>query len=243
MKVEYGIPQLYMMKVEVDGSVLKQEVTIVSYIDGVVTVGADITRVAIDGNIFFHQKDEPNYSFGKVTGLRTIKIDEDAKDYFLAGAVVIELIDGMGVANYESCKISISETGQKYTGQFLYARADDPTDAESTFTMENAIFTADFINYMNNAKTSNFGAGKALTIGDFDVFNDREIRPNDLTLLAVKRRLDDPNKFEEFYLPRCKTGNIELPTKRDAYIASSYTFAVNTKSSADGTVIEYNVEL
>jgi hypothetical protein len=245
MKVEYGIPQLYMVKVNTDGTVTKQEVTVSSFdsVTGIVTVSADITGISTGGNVLFHEKNKNNYSFGKVTGLRTILLDEEAKIYFIAPAVTIELMIGMGVANFESSEIAISETGQKYTGQYLYARADNATDAEGTFTVTNAIFTVDFINFMANTKNINFGGGKALTIGDFDVSTDKEIRPNDLTLLAVKRRVEDDDLYEEFYMPRAKTGDIELPTKRDAYIASTYTFALNSKSSSDGTVFDYNVEI
>ena len=241
-KVEYGIPQLYMFNVNTDGSVTKQNTTIVSYANGVVTVGADISVSAIGGSVVFNEVLKNNYSFGKVTGLRTIELHEDAKDYFIAPAVSIDIRSGMGVASFESCEIGGDQTGITYNGQYQYNRASDYTDSDTTFTMTNVVFSADFVQYVNNANTSNFGSGKAMTVGDFNVNTDKQIKPKNLTLLALKRRVENDNLWEEFYIPNASSGSFELPSERDAYSVTTYTFTVNTKSTSSGDVFDYNVE-
>ena len=241
-KIEYGIPQVYMFEVNTDGSITKQNTTIISYAGNVVTVGADITVAEIGGNVVFNQALENNYSFGKVTGLRTIELHEDAKDYFIAPAVSIDIRSGMGVASFESCELAGDQTGITYNGQYQYNRASDYTDSDTSFTLTNVVFSADFVEYVNNAKTVNYGSGKAMTVGDFDVFNDKQIKPKDLTVIALKRRTENDDLWEEFYIPRMTSGSFELPSERDAYSTLTYTFTVNTKSSSSGDVFDYNIE-
>lgn len=242
-KVEYGIPQVYMFEVKTDGSITKQSLTISSYANNVVTVGADITVVGIGGNVVFHQVNENNYSFGKVTGLRTIELHEDAKDYFIAPTVNIVAMSGMGVASFESAELNGDQTGITYNGQYQYNRASDYTDIDTGFTLTNVVFSADFVEYVNNAKTVNYASGKAMTVGDFDVFNDKQIKPKNLTVIALKRRTENDDKWEEFYIPRMSSGSFELPSERDAYSTLTYTFTVNTKSASSGDVFDYNVQI
>ena len=243
MKIEYGIPKLYLVKPKTDGSITKEEFTVVSLVDNILTLSGSVTVVDVGATVVLHQVNQNNYTFGKLTSATTVELHDDADTYFIANGISMKIMAGMGVASFESCEILLDESGITYKGQYAYDRASNYTDSEAKFTLTNVVFTSDFIEFVNNAQSIAFGDGKAMSVSDFSVGTDKEIRPNDLTLIAIKRRKENDDLYEEFYIPRAKSGSLELPAKRDAYATLTYEFTMNTKSSGSGDVLDYNIEL
>ena len=242
-KIEYGLPQAFLVLINNDGSYTNQTVTVSSYTNNVVTVGASLTVAGVGEPVVFHQAGENAYAFGKVLTATTIELDEDSKDYFIANAISIKVYKGMGVASFSDLSVSASQTGVTYKGQFKYNRASDYTDAEVSLTLTDAILTNDFVELLSGNKAFGFAGGKATAVGDFDVYNDKEIKPVDVTIIANKRRTENSDKWEEFVLHRANTGDFSTAFNKDSYFTSTYTFNGMTKSSANQDVLDYNVEV
>lgn len=242
MKVEYGIPQAYLFLPDVNGTVTKQALTISSYANDVITLGGNITVQSIGFPVVFHVTNENKYGFGKVTSATTITLDEDSKAYFLATGVELQIAKGLGMASFEGCTITSDETNIDYRGAYAFKKATDYTEATVSVELQNVVFTSEFSSFVSGMSTSVFGDGKAISIADFDVANDKEVRPNDVSIVILKRRKEDSDLWEEFYLPRVKTGDLEVAMTKDAYMVSTYTFDASTKSTADGLVMAFNIE-
>ena len=241
MAVEYGLGQVYMANVNIDGSITKQSVNVVSYLNNIVTVDADLTVQSIGKYILAHQDNEDNYCFGKVTGLRTIELHEDSKDYFITNGIALKVMKGMGTASYESAEISINESEVSYTGAYKYARASEATQADGTVTLTNVVFTNVFCEIINGTPTNVFGDGLVSNVSDFNPSTDYDVDPANLCLIFIKRTKDDPTKMEEFFVPRARCGNLNLPLQREAFYVSTYTFDIMNKSMFSGDMLDYTV--
>lgn len=239
--VEYGMPQIYAVKPNIDGFVTKQTLTVSAFANRVVTTSASMTVQDVGFPVVLHKTNEDKYAFGRVTSLTTIELNEDSKSYWITPTTSIQVMKGIGVASFESCNINIDESGIDYKGAYRYKKASDYTDADIKVSIENVVFTSDYISFINNFETANFGDGKAISVSDFSIGTDKEVNPSDIALIILKRTIDDDTKFEEFYIPRVNSGSLEMPSTRDAYMVMSYEFTASTKSMADGTALVYNI--
>lgn len=247
-RIEYGIGSLYMFEVDSNGDNANSgSVAVTGYDDEnrIVTIDTDVTSIQPVGKyVIFHQENENNYSWGVLTSATTIELHNDAKDYFIvAGSTNIIVYAGMGLANYDRLEVVNSETGQNYSGQYAFSRVYKSTDADINVNINQIIFNIDAVELLNGYRSEDFGAGNAMTLGDFNVDQDKEVRPNDITLLAIKRRVDNDDKYEELYIPRIKTSELSLPTERDSFMAQDYSFIAHTKSLSNGDAITYTVEV
>lgn len=247
-KIEYGTPQVYAFLNNSDGSVSKDTaITVSAYDDAtkILTLSAPITVSEIDQYVVFHETGENNYGFGKVLTTTTVELHEDSKDHFISTspATSLEIYSGMGVASFTSCEIGADVSSADFKGQYVYNKNSIPTDYDSSFTLTEVIFTPEFSALINNYKANVFSDGKVQDARDFDVFNDKEVRPNNVTLIALKRRTENDDKWEEFQLHNLRTGGLEIPTERDGFVANTYTFLAQAKNRADESVFDYNVEI
>lgn len=246
-RIEYGLGSIFTLDVDSNGdNTSSGSVAVTGYDDEnrIVTIDTDISSIQATGKyVVFHKVGENDYSWGILTSATTIELHEDAKDYFIvAGSTNIEVYAGMGLANYDGLEVANSESGQNYSGQYAFSRVYRSTDADLTVNINQIIFNIEAVEMLNGYRSENFGDGNVLTLGDFNVDQDKEVRPNDVTLLVIKRRVDDDSKYEELYIPRIKTSELNLPTERDAFMAQDYSFVAHTKSLSNGDVITYTVE-
>lgn len=239
--VEFGIPQVYMANINPDGTITKQSLNIVSYLNNIVTVDADLTVQSVGKYVLAHQDNEDNYCFGKVTGLRTIELHEDSKDYFLTAGVALKIMKGTGTATFESAEISVNESEVSYTGMFKYARASEATQADGTVTLTNVVFTNVFSEIVNGCPTNTFGDGIVSNVTDFNMATDYDVDPANLCLILIKRTKEDPTKMEEFFIPRARCGGMAVPMQREAFYVTTYTFDIMNKSAFSADLFDYTV--
>lgn len=242
-KIEYGLPQAFIIVINNDGSYTNQTVTASSYSGNVLTVGTALTVAQVGEPVVFHLAGENSYGFGKVLTSTTVELDESSRDYFITNGASLKFYKGMGVADFSDASISASQTGVTYKGAYKFDRASDYTDAEATLTLTDCVLTDAFVELLSGNKSLNFGGGKAMSMGDFDVYADKEIKPVDVSVIAIKRRTDNADKWEEFVLHRANTGDFSTAFNKDSYFTTTYTFNGMTKSSANQDVLDYNVEV
>jgi hypothetical protein len=246
-RIEYGLGSIYLFDVDSNGDNPSiSGVAITGYDDenGIVTVDTDLTSIVEIGKyVIFHEENKNNYSWGLLTSPTTIELHQDAKDYFINTTITIKCYSGMGLANYEGLEVTSNETGLNYSGQYAFSRIFKSTDADITVNINQIIFDIKAVELLNNYRNESFGAGNVVTLGDYNVDQDKQVRPRDITLLILKRRVDNDDKYEELYIPRIKTSELNLPTERDGFMAQDYHFVVHTKSLSNTDVITYTCEV
>jgi len=242
--LEFGLPQCMLLEISdnISGEITKQALTVSGFIGDVVTVSAPITVQEVGKTVVFHKTNENKYAFGRVLTTTTIELAEDSRSYFIANGTAIQVMAGMGIASYENAEISISESLIEYKGAYKFSRDVQTTLTDVTAMLENVVFSSDFIEYINGMKSTKFGGGLGTDLQDFDVANDKEIKSKDVAILIFKRRLEDDDKFEEFFLPRVKSSSLSVPFTNDSYMVNSFDFTCMAKSVGDSTVVQYRIE-
>lgn len=242
--IEYGLPQAFLFEIDQKtAEITKQALTVSSFVGDIVTVSAPITVQDIGKNVVFHKTNENKYAFGIVKTTTTIELAEDSRSYFIANGVAIQVMAGMGIASYEDAEIAIDQSSIDYRGAYKFSRKNVVNDIGVSSTLSNVVFDQAFIEYINGMKSVSYGDGLGTDLQDFDVSNDKEVKPNNVAILIFKRRIEDNDKFEEFFLPRVRSASLSVPFSNDSFmVVDSYEFMCMPKSTGDGTVVQYRIE-
>jgi hypothetical protein len=245
MNIEFGIGLLNMYNIDSNGDTIGETLAVSSY-DAptrVITLGSAISEIAVDKDVIFHKEDDNEYSFGVITDTTHITLGDDADDTWLKGFTDnIEIYDGINASVYEGATITQTSTGQAYRGKGLFQLEFYSTDIDTTLSATNLIFNEKITKFLNGIQGTDFSGGNALAIMDNEFNPDVNIDPKDVRVQIIRKRTRETDKFEEVILHRVKTGELEIPTERDAFMQDSFDLEAQTKSLFDEKVITYTVE-
>ena len=153
----------------------------------------------------------------------------------------IIIYSGYLIGFFEDIKINGDFTGIDYKEKYLFNQDVTYTDFEGNLKINNIVFYIDFIRFLSNSINSRFSSEIEMFMPDFDIKNDKQVKPRDISILAIKKT-NQYEEDEEFFINKISSSQIEIPSLKDNYMLSSMSLNFKTKSMTDMDILDYKIQ-
>jgi hypothetical protein len=240
-KLEYGAPQIYIFEIDSSGDAVKQvDVKIQSINDNLFTFDKNITITDVGQPIVIHQKNANNYGFGILKNSNVLEMDYSYFGDFDVGMDVV-VYSGVGMALFEGLEINANSSGIGYKGKNAVDKEWIETDVDINVVVKNALYSSEFLKFVNNFQNSQFGQGISFLMSDLDITNGKQVKPRDVAVLAI-RKLKENDGWEEVFINRVNMATTTIPNLRDSFSSYDVDFNAMLKSLTEEDCISYSIQ-